>query len=107
MKVIFLDIDGVLNHNRMSHHRDPTSIEPLPIPIAPACMAQLNRLITETAAKIVISSSWRLVVRWQDLGPALIRHGLVGEVIDETPDLSNHATWLANWQTRKGSAFQF
>lgn len=107
MKVLFLDIDGVLNHNHMSHHNRPTPTEPLPIPIATECMNHLNRLIAETGAKIVISSSWRLFVRWQDLGPALLQHGLVGEVIGETPDLPNNTTWLTNWHTRKGSPFAF
>jgi hypothetical protein len=107
VKVIFLDIDGVLNHAATRSDILPTSGEPLPIPIAPACMTRLNRLIAETGAKIVISSSWRLFARWQDLGPALVRHGLVGEVIGETPDLVNDAIWLANWHAREGAPFSY
>jgi hypothetical protein len=106
MKVVFLDIDGVLNHCD-TRCPSPTRGEPLPMPIEPQCMARLNRLIAETGAKIVISSSWRLFARWQDLGPALVRHGLVAEVIGETPDLVNNATWLANWQARKGTPFTY
>ena len=106
MKVVFLDIDGVLNHCE-TRSGVPSAGEPLPIPIAPECMARLNRLIAETEAKIVISSSWRLFARWQDLGPALVRHGLVAEVIGETPDLTKDAVWLANWQARKGTPFSF
>lgn len=104
MRVVFLDIDGVLNH---CDTRSGTPTEKLPIPIAPECMVRLNRLIAETGAKIVISSSWRLFARWQDLGPALARHGLVGEVIGETPDLVNDAVWLANWHAREGAPFTF
>ena len=107
MKIVFLDIDGVLNHSSTRHTVLPNSIEPLPIPIDPKCMERLNRLIAETGARIVISSSWRLFARWQDLGPALARHGLVGDVIGETPDLPNNKAWLANWQTRHGKAFEF
>lgn len=107
MKIVFLDIDGVINRSRTNHHVVPTRNEPLPIPVDPACVACLNRLIKETGAKIVISSSWRKYARWQDLGPALVRHGLVGEVIGETPDLPNNETWLANWQVRKGRPFDF
>ena len=103
MRVIFLDIDGVLNHcDTISP--SPTGAEPLPIPIAPECMARLNRLIAETGAKIVISSSWRKFARWQDLGPALMRHGLIADVIGETPDLVNDAVWLDHWQTRREGA---
>jgi len=84
VRVIFLDIDGVLNHCDTRSAISPTAAEPLPIPIAPECVVRLNRLIAETGAKIVISSSWRTFARWQDLGPALVRHGLVGDVIYKT-----------------------
>ena len=107
MKIIFLDIDGVLNHCDTRHCVEPTAGEPLPIPIAPECMARLNRLVAETAAKIVISSSWRKFARWQDLGPALVRHGLVADVIGETPDLVNEALWLERWRTREGAPFTY
>jgi hypothetical protein len=107
MRVVFLDIDGVLNHCNTRSEISPTSAEPLPIPIAPECMARLNRLIAETGAKIVISSSWRTFARWQDLGPALVRHGLCADVIGETPDLVNDEVWLANWHTRTGAAFTY
>lgn len=107
MRVIFLDIDGVLNHCNTRHNVAPTAAEPLPIPIAPECMVRLNRLVAETAAKIVISSSWRTFAPWRDLGPALVRHGLCADVIGATPDLPNDGTWLANWEIRKGAPFAF
>jgi len=107
MKVVFLDIDGVLNHSAVRHTALPTSEEPLPIPIAPECMVRLNRLIAETGAKIVISSSWRKFARWQDLGPALVRHGLMAEVIGETPDLVNDTAWLERWHQREGGPFPY
>jgi HAD domain in Swiss Army Knife RNA repair proteins len=107
MRVIFLDIDGVLNHAATRSNVSPTTTEPLPIPIAPECMTRLNRLIAETGAKVVISSSWRMFARWQDLGPALVRHGLCGDVIGETPDLVNDAVWLAHWHERTGAPFTY
>jgi hypothetical protein len=48
MQVVFLDIDGVLNHCDTQCGL-ATDVEPLPIPIAPKCMARLNQLIAETA----------------------------------------------------------
>lgn len=107
MRVLFLDIDGVLNHAATRSDVLPSAAEPLPLPIAAECMARLNRLVAETQAKIVISSSWRTFAYWQDLGPALVRHGLVAEVIGETPDLPNDKAWLANWEARKGAPFPF
>ena len=47
MLIIFLDVDGVLNT-----WDDEVEIEP-------ACMAQLKRILQETDAEIVLSSSWR------------------------------------------------
>ncbi len=107
IRVIFLDIDGVLNHCDTRSDVLPSPTEPLPIPLAPECMARLNRLIAETGAKIVISSSWRKFACWQDLGPALVRHGLVADVIGETPDLVNDLVWLENWRVREGAAFTY
>ena len=106
MRVIFLDIDGVLNHCD-TRSAAPSTDEALPIPIAPECMARLNRLIAETGTKVVISSSWRKFARWQDLGPALVRHGLCADVIGETPDLVNDAIWLDHWRTREGAPFAY
>jgi hypothetical protein len=109
MKIVFLDIDGVLNHTQTRHAVVPTVEEPLPIPIAPECLARLNRLIAETGAKIVISSSWRNYARSEelDLGAALVRHGLCADVIGETPDLANDRAWLDNWHVAKGKPFDF
>ena len=110
MKIIFLDIDGVLNHPGTYACDAPWRHEPgevFPIPVAPECVARLNRLVAETGARIVISSSWRLFAGWQDLGPALARHGLVGEVVGETPDLINDAAWLEAWRSREGAPFTY
>jgi len=78
MKVIFLDIDGVLNvipkdfdkHGGIFHS---------------SFVKNLERIINETDAKIVISSSWRfsglsgMIDMWKD-------RKLPGEVIDVTPN---------------------
>jgi hypothetical protein len=110
-RIVFLDIDGVLNHagtigedgEDAPWRREAGEL--LRVPIAPECMDRLNRLVAQTGARIVISSSWRLFARWQDLGPALARHGLVGEVVGETPDLVNDPAWLEAWRTREGAPF--
>ncbi len=66
MKVIFLDIDGVLNHE--NHYKwlmetdEPTPLQQV-YPYSefnPESCKILNRIIDETGAKIVLSSSWRL-----------------------------------------------
>jgi HAD domain in Swiss Army Knife RNA repair proteins len=119
MRVLFLDIDGVLNNpgtyggDNGVYRRDRDTMDPderaalLQVPIAPECMARLNQIIARTGAVIVISSSWRLFARWEDLGPALVRYGLVGQVIGETPDLVNDPVWLEAWRTREGAPFEY
>ena len=64
MKVIFLDIDGVLNTERWVVHSIKNE---LPVhdkfdgqhTFDENCLYWLNKIIDETDAKIVISSSWR------------------------------------------------
>ena len=107
MRVIFLDIDGVLNNTQTRDNRTPTATEKLPIPLDAVCVARFNRLVAESEAKVVISSSWRLFARYEDLGPALLRHGVVADIIGETPDLVNNAPWLEAWRTREGAPFAY
>jgi hypothetical protein len=54
MKVIFLDIDGVLN---CSKTRNPRKF---PYVIDKRLLARLQKLLDRTGAKVVLSSSWRL-----------------------------------------------
>jgi hypothetical protein len=53
MKIIFLDIDGVLN---CDNTRNPRKF---PYVIDPRLLARLKRLLKATRAKVVLSSSWR------------------------------------------------
>jgi hypothetical protein len=52
-------------------------------------VARLNRLVAETRAKIVVSSSWRKLLDPPELHRVLVDHGLIAEIIGETPD-GNH-----------------
>jgi hypothetical protein len=54
MKVLFLDIDGVLNCSKTPNPRK------LPYVIDKKLLARLERLVERTGAKVVLSSSWRL-----------------------------------------------
>lgn len=110
MKVVFLDVDGVLNHPGTygpdAPWRRADERVAIRIPVEPDCVARLNRLLAVTGARVVISSSWRLFARWEDLGPALVQHGLVGEVVGETPDLVNDPVWLDAWRNREGAPLE-
>lgn len=64
MRILFLDIDGVLN----GHEKLPGSIY---CGIRPDCMAELNRVIAATGCVLVITSAWR----YQILLNAMTRRG--------------------------------
>ena len=81
MKLIFLDIDGVLVtlsdlSVRLKHEKI----------VNEKCVKNLNRIIIETGAKIVISSAWRFN-GLNEMRCILKFWGVLGEVIGATPDL--------------------
>lgn len=90
MKIIFLDIDGVLNHHKFYKVKDPNIIKilELNLHLDPRSVKLLNAICEATGAKIVLSSTWR---RHQSLEVAreiFKRKGFEGEIIDKTPDLT-------------------
>jgi hypothetical protein len=78
MKVIFLNIDGVLNCPKTINPRN------FPYVIDDRLLARLRQLLEQTAASVVLSSTWRY-------DPAGIfsakRYGV--PFIDITPDMPN------------------
>lgn len=65
MKILFLDIDGVLNNEqrydewRKQPKKGLLDIDFLSYLICPQRLLMVKRIIEETGAKIVLSSSWR------------------------------------------------
>jgi len=95
MKLIFLDIDGVLNYKlfwkekRQCERRDELS-DDAPDGAHDLCenrIELLNSLIEDTGAKVVVSSSWRKNRTIEELQTVLDYKGFKGEVIDKTPCL--------------------
>jgi hypothetical protein len=78
-----MDIDGVINTTSTPFERGDETL--LRVPVEEACVHALNDLVVRAGAKVVISSSWRMFAHWPHLGPALQRHGVVAEIIGETP----------------------
>ena len=101
-RILFLDIDGVLNghewdegagSNRIRYH----------------CIRHLNRVIAETACKIVLSSAWRYMIHggamtMNGFDYLLRTHGTCGARVvgitlkdEELPDRPDQiAKWLAD-----------
>lgn len=67
MKVLFLDLDGVLNSTRWAGSRPVRGFIPPSTAreaieedrLDPACVARLQRIVVMSGASIVLSSSWR------------------------------------------------
>jgi hypothetical protein len=85
MKVIFSDIDGVLNSSHKTEHDVLTEGGYLNTEM----VSNLNRLIRDTGAKVVISSSWRVINTQEEIDAALKQAGFVGEIIGMTPRSSH------------------
>lgn len=102
MKVIFLDIDGVLNCIRtvmassilckkLREHRIRYSRNDLLHQhICPQRVERLNRITSTTGAVIVLSSSWRgtFGLNLQKIQRFFRRAGVKAEIIDQTPWIS-------------------
>lgn len=96
MKICFLDIDGVCNHETWYRKRhaamEDKSWEKKQYPYDEFCpdnIALLNKLVEATGVKIVISSSWRHGRTLEGLQLLLKEVGFTGEVIDVTPSFMN------------------
>ena len=96
MRVLFLDVDGVLNRTGYK----PGSSAGLRSWIEPELGRRLSDVIAASGASVVLSSDWRrgraLTLLREELGAA----GVVGTLIDVTPVLGE-ARWreIQAWMT--------
>jgi hypothetical protein len=111
MKIIFLDIDGVLNSRQTPNPRK------LPYVVDKRLLSRLKHLLDKTGAKIVLSSSWRCdpiglyaakywgipfidvcpdlprsprckeILRWLASHPTVTRYAVIDDEDDELDDL--------------------
>lgn len=58
MKIIFFDVDGVLNHSKTDGWKTTKDL----FVLDKECVEQLHRILLATNARIVLSSTWRLSV---------------------------------------------
>lgn len=95
LKIVFLDVDGVLNSQDWYLKR-PTMYKMDDIDnqypmyeFSPDHVAVLNKITDETGAKIVFSSSWRHGRTLAEIKTLLSSVGVTGEIIDVTPYMSH------------------
>src|SRR2546428_11964601 len=76
VRVIFLDIDGVLAPIRSWDRYDD---------LDPACIQVLNEIVARGQADVVVSSTWRHGKTAAELQAILEAQGFTGRVVDKTP----------------------
>lgn len=92
MRIIFLDIDGVLNSMPYllsvdAIRNDANNPEGA---IDARHVAILNEIIRLSGAEVIISSSWRSAYSPDEIQKILELRGFIGQVIGATPLLHNH-----------------
>lgn len=105
MRVIFLDIDGVLNSKEFFQNRQPTQglneIDEEKVKL-------LQQIVQATNAKIVLTSTWRVYDKtdkvYQYLVDTLAKYDL--SIFDCTPWINENrpkeiTTWLSIWNSFK------
>lgn len=80
MKVIFLDVDGVLNSDEFFYNNKDNSY------IDEKTVRLLKKAVEETGAKVVVSSSFRYTRSFGKVQEILLRNGIT---FDKTPFLDN------------------
>lgn len=121
MGILFLDIDGVLNHHPWFHSEERRKADEaaralwkgsLDDPewrlahsraqLDPACVARLNVLVEATRCEVVVSSTWRMGKSPELLEELLRDRGFKHPILDTTPVLSDrHHTGKRN-ETHRG-----
>ena len=83
-KLIILNIDGVLNHNKATDRSMEVHLYDT------ACVNRLNNLVALHNAKLLVCSSWRVGQTVESMQIILFSIGVRAEVIGLTPLLDNH-----------------
>lgn len=97
MKIIFLDIDGVLNSSKTIRKAGPRDAGYPESHIDEAMVGRLNSIIDATGAFCVLSSSWRVLWPLKEMGELLRRKGFRGSLIDATGRNSTRGLEIRDW----------
>lgn len=104
MKLLFLDIDGVLNSQvfyEQRHEQIKAGKAERDYPLdefCPKAIELINRICRETGAKVVVSSTWRHGRTVEQLQTLFNSVGATFEVVGKTPDLcrqTENGLWLS------------
>lgn len=106
-RVLFLDVDGVLNsvlylqQAENMNHAEPNwapgmRYDPA-LMIDPTLVARLNAIIEGLDVDVVLSSSWRWAFSIEQMRSFLTRRGFAGRLVDFTPSIGLRHTEIATW----------
>ena len=87
MKVIFLDVDGVLNSNAYVDYTLKNNVKGILEEIDPKTIEMLKYALDVTDAQIVVSSSWRNIRKFEQLKELFLRYGI--NLDEKTPVLGH------------------
>lgn len=99
MKIIFLDIDGVLNSSNFLFKTKGIIVDPNDL-IDKDNVSILNSITDATNAKIVISSDWRhgFIGNFNKLKSVMKNHGITGDIHGMTHTASdNRGKQILDW----------
>jgi hypothetical protein len=86
MKILFLDIDGVLNNAAFFEripHKDASTMELFD----PDSVKLLNKIVEKSGAVFVVSSTWRMLHPIPELRRIFDKNDVRGTILDYTPRL--------------------
>jgi hypothetical protein len=92
VKVLFLDIDGVL----LPFDADTPGCTGPDEHFPRSAVSALNGLTTQTGCKIVLTSTWRCI-ECIDVPAIFKEEGISGEIIGGTPTVGTRAEEIAAW----------
>ena len=84
MKLIFLDVDGVLNSRESFHKAYVDGKARTLYHVDPDMVARLNKITDTTGAKLVLSSVWRYS-KWPTVRQVFRKAGMTGKFVGKTP----------------------
>jgi hypothetical protein len=88
VKVIFLDVDGVLNSNDYMDYTLKNNIKGILEDVDPQKIEMLKYALNITGAQIVVSSSWRNIRKFEDLKSLFLRYDI--KLDEKTPLIGNN-----------------
>lgn len=95
IKLIFLDIDGVLNDIAWNFAHPSNNTDDF---IDPKRVLILNRILKETGSRCVLSSDWRFTFSASRMQEHLIKFGFLGEIIGATAAKGgSRFTQISDW----------